>query len=283
MKQECYFCHIKTVEKLVNKYATESEVAEDFIFCVHELIGKDHTRGNARLSTEVHRLARQHFNNSDLYTIEKQHANELLLDNYEFWESIVHESEDPFATAAKLAVIGNIIDYGAHIVLDDISKQIEGLFKQDLKINKTAELEKAIKKAGNILYLGDNCGEVVFDKLFIETMKHLNVTFAVRGKPVINDVTMEDARQVGIDRVCNVISNGADAPSTLLEMCSDEFVDVFNKADLIISKGQGNYEGLMNDLHPNIFFMLIAKCNPMAESLGVHKNDMVITKKLNAR
>ena len=280
MKQECYFCHIKTVEKLVSKYASGSEVAEDFIFSVHELIGRDQDKGNAMLSTEIQRLARHYFESADLYSKEKNHANELLLDNYEYWQSVVQQSQNQFNTAAKLAVIGNIIDYGAHIVLDNISKQIEELFEKDLKINMVDELRSAIDKADNILYLGDNCGEVVFDKLLIETMNHPNVTFAVRGKPVINDVTMDDAKQVGIDKICSIISNGADAPSTLLELCSEEFKLAFDNADLVISKGQGNYEGLMNNAHKNMFFMLIAKCNPMAESLGVSKNDMVITRKI---
>jgi hypothetical protein len=132
------------------------------------------------------------------------------------------------------------------------------------------------------LYLGDNCGEIVFDKLFIETMDHPNVTFAVRGNPVINDATLEDAAQVGLDNVCRVISNGFDAPSTLLEFCSDEFAEAYNNADLVISKGQGNFEGLMESRHPNEFFLLIAKCWPIANLLGVGKNDMVVLKSVHS-
>jgi hypothetical protein len=142
----------------------------------------------------------------------------------------------------------------------------------------TAELKNEISKAKSVLYLGDNCGEIVFDKLFIETMKHQNITFVVRGAPVINDVTLEDANQVGMDNICRVISNGFDAPSTLIELCSDEFAAEYNNADLIISKGQGNFEGLMESTHPNIFFLLIAKCDPIAKLLGVNKNDMVVSK-----
>jgi len=176
-------------------------------------------------------------------------------------------------------VIGNIIDYGAHSVSRDISAQIRGFLQHDLTIDMRAELKEALGRAESVLYLGDNCGEVVFDKLLIETLGHPNVTFAVRGKPVINDVTEEDAGYVGMDRVCRILSNGADAPSTLMDLSSDDFREAFYAADLVISKGQGNFEGLMESDHPNIFFLLIAKCAPIAELLGVEKNNMVIVRR----
>jgi len=273
---------MKTVEKLVQKFSVDDEFAEKFTFCAHQLLSERREEGNARLSTEIQRLARQTFQNDDLYAREKRHANELLLDNYAYWTSVVNYSKNPFATAAKLAVIGNIIDYGAHIVLDDISKQISDFFQQELSIDQTAALKSEIEHAEHVLYLGDNCGEIVFDKLFIETMNHPKVTFVTRGGPVINDATLEDAAMVGMDKVCEVISNGADAPSTLLDLCSSEFQKLFQTADLIISKGQGNYEGLAYSGQFNIFFLLIAKCDPVAETLGVNKNDMVVVQKFQS-
>lgn len=278
MRHECYFCHIRTIEKLIRKFRPDEGVAEDFIFSVHELLSANRETANPKLATKIHRIARLHLGNTDLYAEEKLKANDMLLKKYSYWEAIVSQSGNPFSTAVKLSVIGNIIDYGAHSVNGNISDQIESFFQKDLKIDMTAELQNGISKAARVLYLGDNCGEIVFDKLLIETIKHPNVTFVVRGKPVINDVTPEDADQVGMDKVCRVISNGADAPSTLLDLSSDEFMEEYNNADLIISKGQGNFEGLMESGHPNIFFLLMAKCNPIARLLGVNKNDMVVTK-----
>jgi uncharacterized protein with ATP-grasp and redox domains len=278
MRHECYFCHIKTVEQLIRKFRPDEGVAENFIFSVNEWLSNNRETENPKLATEIHRIARLHLGNTDLYAEEKLMANEILLNEYSYWEAVVRQSGNPFFTAAKLSVIGNIIDYGAHSVNDGISDQIESFFKKDLKVDMSAELNKGISRAASVLYLGDNCGEIVFDKLLIQTMKHPNVTFVVRGKPVINDVTIEDANQVGMDEVCRVISNGADAPSTLLDLSSDEFMEAYDRADLIISKGQGNFEGLMQSGHPNIFFLLIAKCNPIAGLLGVNKNDMVVTK-----
>nr|WP_319494857.1 ARMT1-like domain-containing protein [uncultured Desulfobacter sp.] len=278
MRHECYFCHIRTIEKLIDKFKPDENVAQDFILAVHKLIESNWDLSNPHMATEIHRMAKRHLHNTNLYAEEKLKANELLLKEYPHWQTIVNESQNPFFTAAKLSVIGNIIDYGAQSVKDDISSQINSFFRKDLKVDMTQELQNEINKAENILYLADNCGEIVFDKLFIETMNHPNITFAVRGKPVINDATLDDASQVGLDNVCRVISNGFDAPSTLLEFCSDEFAQAYDRSDLVISKGQGNFEGLMDSRHPNEFFLLIAKCHPIADLLGVSKNDMVVLK-----
>ncbi len=278
MRQECYFCINKTVERLIQKFNPSSEIAEDFVFSVTKLLGNEWNTSNPYLATKIHRLAREKLNIHDLYSEEKLLANQLLLEHYHEWEKLITISSNPFQMAAKLAVIGNIIDYGAHSVNEDILTQIKSLTSNELAVDNTAELFDRIKSADSILYLGDNAGEIVFDKLFIETMAHPNVTFVVRGYPVINDITTDDVKQVGIDKLCRIISNGYDAPSTLLEYCSVEFLEAYYSADLIISKGQGNFEGLMNEKRDNLFFMLMAKCNPIAEMLGVKKGDMLVRK-----
>lgn len=278
MRHECYFCHIKTVEKLIKKYKPERNKADLFTNAITELLYKKKHISNPFLATDIHRLAKKILGHSDLYKEEKGSANKILLGRYGFWRGMVRKSSNPLYKAAKLSVTGNIIDYGAHSVQEDIENQIKTLLSLDLKIDETNELFEKIREADSILYIGDNAGEIVFDKLFIETMQHKNITFVVRDKPVINDITIEDAKQTGIDKICRVISNGSDAPSTLMEFCSEEFINEFNKADLIISKGQGNFEGLLNSCHNNLFFLLMAKCKPMAELLGVSEGDMVITK-----
>lgn len=275
MKQECYFCHIKTIQSLLNKFKPEPPVAESFIFSIHKLIANNWDTINPELATEIHRIASKELNNDNLYLEEKTSANSMLYQNREYWEGVINDN-DPFFTAAKLAVVGNIIDYGAHSLSDDIASQINSLFAKPLKLNETEKLKQQVQKAKSILYLGDNAGEIFFDSLFIKQINHPNLTYVVRGKPVINDVTIDDAKQVGLDKLCKIITNGYDAPSTLLEYCSNEFLEAYKNADLIISKGQGNFEGLMNAKHPNTFFMLIAKCDPMAQMLGVQKNDMII-------
>jgi len=154
------------------------------------------------------------------------------------------------------------------------------VLKSDFSINHSYELKEALSNAKTVLYLGDNSGEIVLDKLFIETIMHPNLHFAVRGAPVINDVTIDDARYVGIYKVADVISNGYDAPSTIIDKCSEEFQKHFNDADVIISKGQGNLEGLLHKTHKTVFFLLMVKCDVIAEALGVKKGDFVVMKNI---
>ena len=276
MRFECYFCLTKTVEKLINKFKPDQEVAEEFVFAINKLLSENRNLANPHLATYIHRLAKSTINNANLYAEEKCHANDVLLSKYNSWKTLVNSSCNPMFRAAKLAVTGNIIDYGAHSAPDDIEAQIHELLNTSLAIDETEKLFHKLKSADSVLYLGDNAGEIVFDKLFIETMNHPNVTYVVRDKPVINDVTFEDAAHAGMLQICKVISNGFDAPSTILKHCSAEFLNLYHKADLIIAKGQGNFEGLMNENRENLFFLLMAKCKPMAELLGVNKGDMVI-------
>lgn len=280
MNIECYFCHQKTVQKLVEKFNPSPKVAEDFVYQVHDILAKNRTVNNPQLACYIHRAAREVLQVDDLYAEEKKAANEQLLAQYAHWRAVIDGSDDPLATAAKLAVVGNIIDYGAHSATDDVVGQINNLLKSGLALDGTDDLKAALAKAEKVLYLGDNAGEIFFDRLFLETLKHPNVYYATRGKAVINDITRDDARLMEMQRWSTVIDNGTDAPSTLLDQCSQEFIEHYYSADLIISKGQGNFEGLMNEKHPNTFFMLIAKCTPIAKMLGVEVGSQIITNKV---
>ncbi|MCL3781180.1 DUF89 family protein [Prolixibacteraceae bacterium JC049] len=273
--EECKVCQRKTIDGLIKRFQPDDELKKQFVLKANAII--DEGDGNSPLlATQLQRLAKKSFNCEDIYSNEKQHANELLFSNYDYWKSNIGLGRDSFHRAVKMAVSGNIIDYGAHSVPDDILAHVKELHQREFAIDHSERLYTDISNAKSILYLGDNAGEIVFDRLLIETMNQSNVTFAVRGEAVINDVTMLDASQVKMEEVCTVIDNGFDAPSTILEACSSEFQKIFNEADLIISKGQGNFEGLMNNDQKNICFMLMAKCDLIARKLGVKKGDMVV-------
>ena len=278
MRHECYDCHIRTVSTLIDKFRPDPFTAEGFEKEIRELLDRHPDAETPYLATLLHRRAKEVMKVENLYEEEKHQATDLLLARYGYWKEMVESREDPFRTAAMLAVTGNIIDYGAHSTPKDIDAVIHELLDRSLARDDTEELKRSVGNARSILYLGDNAGEVVFDRLFIETMGHPGVTFVVRGAPVINDVTLEDAHRAGMHRVCRVIENGFDAPSTLLPHCSGQVRKAFTEADLVISKGQGNFEGLMHEKRPNLFFLLMAKCDPMANLLGAQKGDLVITK-----
>jgi uncharacterized protein with ATP-grasp and redox domains len=223
----------------------------------------------------VHAKLKEAVNNPDPYKKEKDHSNKFMIELSSELKNKIQNSQDPLDTAMRLAVGGNIIDYGPTSSFD-IGSTLESVLQKPLAIDHSKTLRQQLPLADSVLYLGDNTGEIILDKFFLEYINHPNVTFAVRDKPILNDVTMEDALLVGIDKLATVISNGDDAPSTLLHRTSQEFNEQFEKADLIISKGMGNFEGLLRASHDNLFFMLIVKCEHIANLLGIKNGDFVI-------
>ncbi|MFC1755520.1 DUF89 domain-containing protein [Thermoproteota archaeon] len=227
----------------------------------------------------INRIICKATHKNDAYYEIKQKSNKIALAIYHHLKMKVAHSKDRLLIAVKLAIAGNIIDYGVNADLDldlelnKILKQEESMLeKEDKCFFDFTRFRSKIIKAIHILYLGDNAGEIVFDKLLIEEIKSANpkatITFAVRGKPVINDALIEDALFCGLDKLAKVISSGSDAPGTILSLCTDDFLKEFTIADLIISKGQGNFEGLSNVSDRPIFFLLIAKCPVIAKDIG---------------
>ncbi len=229
-----------------------------------------------RSAVALYDMIARHAGSADPFSNIKKESTRTALTYYPVLMTRVTESEDPVSTAIKYAIAGNIIDFGVAAEFD-LSGELErvldsssyGIWEEDALIHE-------IDKAEWILYLGDNTGETVFDRLLVETMAR-PVTYAVRSGPIINDATMEDALSAGLDRACDrIISSGCRAPGTILELCSDEFMKLFRTAPLIISKGQGNFETLSGTDAP-IFYLLKAKCSVVSRHLGVKVGDLVLT------
>ena len=215
----------------------------------------------------------------------KENSNKLALKIYPKLKQEIESSEDRLLAAVRLSIIGNIIDYGAKNSLN-VEEEINYLFQGNIIVyNENSEttfkykkFKEALNKVDSIIYLADNAGEVVFDRLLIEELvKELGkeVIYVVKDKPIINDALIEDALFCGINRTAKVVSSGSDAPGTLLKYCSPEFIRIYQKAELIISKGQGNYEALSEE-DKLIFFLFKAKCPVIAEDVGCNVRDMVL-------
>lgn len=271
----CMACQFKLFERLMDKLNVNYTDRQQF-FGFYNLTM---ARSAALSMPQIHRELNNEFcrivGKTDLYAEEKWNSNELTLELYKKLRTEVIESPNPFDMALRLSIAGNIMDYGLSSDFD-IHETIQKVFNSSFAIDQSIELERRIKLAKKILYIGDNAGEIVFDKLFIEMMMHHHLTYAVRGSSVLNDATLEDAHQVGMDLVADIISNGYDAPSTVLSECSAEFRKVYEEADIIISKGQGNLEGLIEENDPRIFFLLMVKCDVVAETLGVKNGNFVV-------
>jgi uncharacterized protein with ATP-grasp and redox domains len=195
-------------------------------------------------------------------------------------KQLIQSSKDPFETAVRLAIAGNVIDSGQgdHVGEEKIRKTVSQCLDQPISKPTLNELREEIGKASNIVYLGDNAGEIFFDRLLIEELNGRPITFVVRGAPIINDALKDDARMAGLDTLGRVVDNGSDVPGTILEECSPEFKRHFMEADLVIVKGQGNYETLSEE-RKKIFFLLQVKCPVIARDIGCEQGDMVIVKK----
>jgi len=274
----CFFCFARAFERLIEKGNLQPKEKKQFANDMFGLFNDvKYDFSIPMVSRELHVLLKQYSNNPDPYKEEKKQSNDLVLGMYPELKDILFQSDNYFNTALRLAIAGNIIDFGISNTFD-LHSTIDKVLNSDFAIDDSIRLKQALSEAKTVLYLGDNCGEIVFDKLFIETIMHPNLIYAVRGVPVINDVTSEDAKYVEMDLVADVISNGYDAPSTLLEHCSTEFLEVFNRADVIISKGQGNLEGLLGKTQKEVYFLLMVKCEVIADVLGVKKGDFVVMK-----
>ena len=228
------------------------------------------------MAQQIHGAIRKFSGQADPYREIKDWSNRMALRLYPTLQTWIEDSDNPMETAVRLVIAGNVIDFGVNSHLSE--SQVRESVMQGLSSSLEGDIEQfssAVSGAERILYLADNAGEIVFDQLLIERLPPGTVTVAVRGSPVINDATLADAKVAGIHEVAEVIENGSDAPGTILDDCSELFRDRFDKADLVIAKGQGNYETL-SEVDKDIYFLLMAKCPVIARDIGCQQGAMIL-------
>ena len=220
----------------------------------------------------VYQIVREVTGINDPYKdIKQQHLKETK-SIYPKLEQIVKNSDDRLLTAIKIAIAGNIIDLGVNRKFDIVS-DVKSIMEQDFAILDYDAFKKQLEKTKEILYIGDNVGESVFDKILIKELKK-PVKYAVRSIPIINDVTMEDAIASGLDEIAELIDSGCKSPGVILNQSTDEFLETFNSSGLVISKGQGNFEGL-SDCNRQVFFLLKTKCPIISNHIGVEDGSII--------
>jgi uncharacterized protein with ATP-grasp and redox domains len=214
----------------------------------------------------------------DPYKEAKKKQNELALRHESTLSAQIAEMSDPLKAAMMFSAAGNAIDLAPNCPIPDIYKRYMEMISKGFAWDDYELFLKKLARSKLLLYLGDNAGEIVWDKILIEELLDnfsIEVTYGVRGFPILNDVTMQDAHFVGLDKMVKVVSNGFDAPGTLLDRCSGEFLKHYKTSDLILSKGQGNYESLSEEHRP-IFFLLNVKCSVIAEDIDCRIGDIVL-------
>jgi uncharacterized protein with ATP-grasp and redox domains len=228
------------------------------------------------LGQQMHRLIRQLTGNPDPYAAIKQQLNQRAAEMYPRWHRRFRAGFPPLEAAVRMAIVGNLLDVGAKTQLDaaNVAAAFEAALSAPLR-GSVEELAAAIRSARSILYLADNAGEIVFDRDLLAQLPLGSFTVAVRGRPVLNDATLADAELAGLSDIGEIISNGSDAPGTILDDCSPEFRAHYAAADLIIAKGQGNYETLIGSDKP-IFFLLKIKCEVLSRALGWPRGSLML-------
>ncbi len=277
----CIPCLIKHAISSV-KMVTENAALQEKVvrLVLQELLQLDFQHSAPYMNRLTHRIIKQHCACPDPYKEIKQKFNQGILNLYNHLEKSVKESAYPFEQALRYAASANIIDFGLSDspTMEQAQKTLESCLSTPIRFNTAHDLAEDIQKAQKILYLGDNCGEIVVDKLLLSRMPCEKVTFVVKGQPIINDALMEDAISAGIPDLVKVIDNGSDVPGTILELCSERFQREFAEADLIIAKGQGNYETLADLKGKKIYFIFKAKCDVITEHLGCSLGDIILKK-----
>jgi len=238
----------------------------------------DLERTPAALSNLAYQAVREVTGVEDPYKEEKVRLNNFALKFHDFIKQKIEASDKPLFTAAVAAIAGNVIDLGigaGHKM--NFEGELETIFNTELAVDHFDEFIKDLESAETICYFLDNCGEIVFDRIFVEELlnfKTLDITAVVKSGPIINDATMDDAGQVGLTDIAKVIGTGSNLIGCDPEYLSEETQEAFKNADIVISKGQGNLESL-TAYDQNIYFLLKAKCEIVAEFLGVKLGDWV--------
>ena len=263
---DCIPCILRQSLDAARMVSKDPSVHENILREVLGWAGEmDLSQSPPAMAQRIHRRLREIAGVDDPYRETKDRQNFIALEMLPSLRSKIESASDPLLLAARLAIAGNVIDMGVNgnLTEADMLQAVNRALTEPL-VGDYDEFRTAIAKAQSILYLADNAGEIAFDRLLIEKLLPERVTLVVRGAPVINDATLADAQAVGLDKIVEIIDNGSDAPGTILRDCSQEFQRRYSDADLIIAKGQGNFETLSNEPE-NIFFLFKVKCPLVSE------------------
>ncbi|MBN2517941.1 MAG: DUF89 family protein [Candidatus Altiarchaeota archaeon] len=269
---DCIPCLIKQSVQAIKKTGGGMEELKEILRLILEFDENTTSAG-----TKVHRALKEATGVQNIYAEEKKRDNNAAMKMLPRIREEMEGSEDRFLFATKAAIAGNVIDYGA-LGIKNLIGEVEGILHEELAIDDSKRFKEELKKAKRVIYLADNAGEIVFDQLLIDEIQTLGpkVTVAVRGEPILNDATMEDAKMVGL-RADKIITTGTDHIGIDPTECSEDFIKEFEGADLVISKGQGNYETLQDfNIKKKVVYILRVKCEVVAENLKTKKEANIV-------
>lgn len=272
---DCLPCVLRQVLATVRRVSPDEWFqARAAVMMMRKIAELDLGRSPAELTHDALLRLRSIIGLSDPFAEDKRNHNAMMLAALPQLRRLVKSSDRALRLAARLAVAGNVIDPGI-LSEFDVQAELKAASERPLAVDQTAELETALKSASTVMYILDNAGEAVVDRLFIEQMEGLDVTCVVRRAPVLNDATRADAEQVGLGKLATIVDPGAEMLGVVPALSSSAFRKRLREADVVIAKGQANYETL-DECERGIFFLLKAKCPVVAGSLGISEGQAAI-------
>ena len=281
---ECGPCFLRQAREAIDLATDDDDLKMEMMNDIFKFLSTTFKKGtnSNKTGSHIHHIIKSKTGCEDPYVNEKKFGNEIALKYLPLAQDILKEN-DSLENRVKIAIVGNILDFGAFMLTDDIELLISEALEKDLIIKDIEPFEESLKNHDKVLYLVDNTGEIVFDKLLLSKIKEydLDITIAVKSEPILNDACMEDAIDAGLDEFGEIVEIGAGTVGYVDSEISEEFRKIFNTHEFVISKGMGNYEGLTEiDLSDKeVYFLLCAKCNTIARDIGVNLKDMLILKK----
>ncbi|WP_319521828.1 ARMT1-like domain-containing protein [uncultured Desulfosarcina sp.] len=275
---DCYPCFLRqSIEAARHAGATDPQVKAVLQSVLQTIMGLNERATPPEIAGVIHRTVRETLKIEDPYEKEKEKSTQEALAIYPDLKKLAGDGSD-MGTLLRIAIAGNIIDAGVGGRHGDLWDTVERVLAQPFAIDDSETLIREMGRYERILYLADNAGETVFDRVFIETIDNA-VTYVVKGHPVLNDATAKDALAAGLDRCAAIVDNGSDAPGTVLDSCSQEFKRIFESSDLILAKGQANYESL-SQAGEKVFCLLQVKCPVIAKDIGAPVGSIVVRRSL---
>jgi hypothetical protein len=281
---ECGPCFLRQAHEALDLSTDDDDLKMEILNDIFKFLSVNFKKGtnSNKTGSYIHNMIKEKTNCTDPYVNEKKLANEIAFKYLPLAQDILNE-DDTLENRVKIAIVGNILDFGAFKLTDDIDKLIKEALDNELAVKDIDAFENSLKTHNKLLYLVDNTGEIVFDKLLLSRIKEygIDVTIAVKSYPILNDACMEDAVDAGLDEFGSIVEIGSGTVGYVDSEISDEFREIFDQHEFIISKGMGNYEGLTEiDLsNKDIYFLLCAKCNTISNDIGVNYKDMLLLKK----
>ena len=279
IEQACVECIINQSIKVSNAINADDNLSSNLTSTVKEMSKNFSFKDNPpEIASYVYEKMAQIADKEDLYDEVKQLSTKKAKSFIPILKDKITKSKNRLLTATKIAVAGNVIDLAAEVEFD-LDEELEKIFHTEFSHNDFDKFKTQLSLAKKVVYLADNVGEHIFDYMFIEVLQELypdlEIYYLVRGNPIINDVTIKEAREAGFDKLCHLVDSGVNTPGFAYSRTTKEAKELFDSADLVISKGMGNYECLSPTHRDNICFLLKVKCGVVANSLDMELGDIV--------